>query len=188
MNHHQAPIIHWISKDQRIRVIEGDITTARVDAIVNAANRWLMPGGGVDGAIHRAAGPALAKASAKLAPIEEGEAVITPGFNLQSPFVIHAVGPIWDEDENQQRLRQLLTQTYVTIFDLCQKHKIQTVAIPNISTGIYGFPKEDAATIVWDSTKHFMLTNPTLLKIDFYCLDPMNIQLYKKHAEHFSNK
>ncbi len=188
MNIHQAPIIHWISKDQRIRVIEGDITTAKVDAIVNAANRWLMPGGGVDGAIHRAAGPALAKSSAKLAPIEEGEAVITPGFNLQSSFVIHAVGPIWDENENQQRLCQLLSQTYQTIFNLCMKHQIQTVAIPNISTGIYGFPKEVAARIVWELTKTFLIRQAYNLRIDFYCFDDINVDIYKTYAEKFTLK
>ncbi len=188
MNNHHAPIIHWVSNDKRIRVIEGDITTAKVDAIVNAANRWLMPGGGVDGAIHRAAGPALAIAASKLGPIQEGQAVITPGFNLQSTYVIHAVGPIWDEGENKERLRQLLTQTYVTIFDLCQKHHLQTVAIPNISTGIYGFPKEDAAIIVWGVTKNFLKNGISRLKIDFYCLDQINIQLYKKHEGNFSDQ
>ncbi|MFZ9197698.1 MAG: macro domain-containing protein, partial [Bacilli bacterium] len=113
-----------------IQIIRGDITTAKVDCIVNAANKWLIPGGGVDHAIHQAAGPELAIAVKKFHRCEPGHAVITPGFHLKATYVIHAVGPIWDESEKIENLKQVLSKTYQSIYELAEQHSIQTIAIP----------------------------------------------------------
>lgn len=129
-----------------IEVVRGDITRLQVDAIVNAANPALAGGGGVDGAIHRAAGPRLVEASRRLAPCPPGSAVVTPGFDLPARFVIHAVGPIWrggDEGEDE-----LLRLTYESVFRIASDHaEISSVALPAISTGVYGFPRNAAARI-----------------------------------------
>ncbi len=129
-----------------IEIVQGDITTLDVDAIVNAANPSLRGGGGVDGAIHRAAGPELARASSALGPISTGDAVMTPGFNLRARFVIHAVGPVWNGGNDNER--ELLTQAYERSFALAlSEPSIRSIAFPAISTGIYGFPKAPAAAI-----------------------------------------
>jgi O-acetyl-ADP-ribose deacetylase len=129
-----------------IEVVRADITTLRVDAIVNAANSELRGGGGVDGAIHRAAGPELAKASGALGPIPAGEAVITPGFGLPARFVIHAVGPVWSNGDRDEPA--LLRQAYERCFALAGAEKsIRSIAFPAISTGAYSFPKKIAAAI-----------------------------------------
>jgi O-acetyl-ADP-ribose deacetylase (regulator of RNase III) len=141
-----------------IEIVRADITTLDVDVIVNAANPSLGGGGGVDGAIHRAAGPELAAAATRLAPCPPGGAVITPGFDLRASFVIHAVGPIWhggDRDEPD-----ILRRTYERIFGIAESQKgISSIAIPAISTGVYGFPKrlaaEIAIAVMRDHEPHF---------------------------------
>ena len=129
-----------------IEIIQGDITTLAVDAIVNAANSSLAGGGGVDGAIHRAAGPELVRASMALAPCATGDAVITPGFRLRARYVIHAVGPVWRGGGNDEEM--LLRSAYERSFALAlAQGDVASIAFPAISTGVYGFPKARAAEI-----------------------------------------
>ncbi|MCX7606166.1 MAG: O-acetyl-ADP-ribose deacetylase [Bacteroidia bacterium] len=129
----------------KVAIVRGDITLFAVDAIVNAANESLLPGGGVSGAIHKAAGPQLAEACRAVAPCPTGEARITPGFRLPARYVIHAVGPIWRGGVASEAL--LLEKAYRSALLLAQAHRLRTVAFPSISTGIYGFPVEEAAPI-----------------------------------------
>jgi O-acetyl-ADP-ribose deacetylase len=129
-----------------IEIVQGDITTLAVDAIVNAANSSLAGGGGVDGAIHRAAGPELVRASMALAPCATGDAVITPGFRLRAQYVIHAVGPVWRGGGNDEEA--LLRSAYERSFSLAlEQDDVSSIAFPAISTGVYGFPKASAAEI-----------------------------------------
>lgn len=129
-----------------IEIIQSDITTLDVDAIVNAANPSLGGGGGVDGAIHRAAGPALARAATQLGPCAHGGAVITPAFGLKARFVIHAVGPIWYGGNRGEP--EFLRSAYERAFQIAREHEeIRSIAFPAISTGVYGFPKKLAAEI-----------------------------------------
>jgi len=129
----------------KVEIIRGDITKIQVDAIVNAANEALLPGGGVSGAIHRAAGPELAEACKAVAPCPTGEARITPGFRLPAKWVIHTVGPIWQG--GTQNEPQLLESAYRSSLALAKQYGLRTVAFPSISTGIYGYPLEKAAPI-----------------------------------------
>ena len=129
-----------------IEIVQADITTLDVDAIVNAANSGLRGGGGVDGAIHRAAGPELARAAGPLGPCPPGEAVITPGFGLTARFVIHTVGPIWHGGDDGEE--QVLERAYSRSFALARAEpRIRSIAFPAISTGVYGFPSTRAAPI-----------------------------------------
>lgn len=129
-----------------IEVVYADITRLDVDAIVNAASRSLLGGGGVDGAIHEAAGPDLVKASRALGPIDTGDAVITPGFKLRAKYVIHAVGPIWRGGE--EREPELLDRAYEASFARAREAgDVRTIAFPAISAGVYGYPKERATEI-----------------------------------------
>ncbi len=129
----------------RLDIIVADITTLDVDAIVNAANRSLLGGGGVDGAIHRAAGPELLEACRKLNGCETGSAKLTPGFRLKARFVIHAVGPVWHGGAHNEEA--LLASCYRTALDLAAAHKLASIAYPAISTGVYRFPPDLAARI-----------------------------------------
>ena len=174
--------------DGRVTVILGDITLANVDVIVNAANAWLLPGGGVDGAIHRAAGPELAKATKILGGLKTSQVVITPGFHLKAKYVIHALGPIWKNNETKERLSQDLIKTYQNIFQTVNEKKFKTVAIPNISTGVYGFPKELAAELVGKTTLAYLRSKTSIEKISFYCFDEANFQLYIKYFQEISLK
>ena len=136
-----------------IEIVQADITTLQVDAIVNAANSTLAGGRGVDGAIHRAAGRELARAAVRLAPCATGDAVITPGFGLPARFVIHAVGPIWYGGDRGEA--ELLRGTYERIFAVAlTEPTIRSIALPAISTGVYRFPKERAAEIAIDVMHH----------------------------------
>ncbi len=128
-----------------IRVIRADITTLEVDAIVNAANESLLGGGGVDGAIHRAAGPELLAFNRTLGGCKTGEARISPGFRLQASWVIHTVGPVWRGGAEGEAV--LLESCYRNVFRLARDNAVRTIAFPAISTGIYGYPKNEAATI-----------------------------------------
>ncbi|WP_019830975.1 O-acetyl-ADP-ribose deacetylase [Sphingomonas sp. PR090111-T3T-6A] len=129
----------------RIELERGDITVMAVDAIVNAANSALAGGGGVDGAIHRAAGPDLKAASMALAPCPAGEARITPGFRLSARFVVHTVGPVWSGGDREEAA--LLARCYTRSLDLAAEAGARSIAFPAISTGIYGYPKEAAAMV-----------------------------------------
>jgi O-acetyl-ADP-ribose deacetylase len=153
--------------NNRIAVVEGDITRQAVDAIVNAANTTLLGGGGVDGAIHRAAGPELLAECRTLGGCATGSAKITKGYQLPAKFVIHTVGPVWrggvhGEDE-------LLASCYRSCFALVEQHTIRTVAFPSISTGAYGFPMERAAKIAVSETKKFLERNSTVEKVLLIC-------------------
>src|SRR5512135_490955 len=157
------------SMPNRIEIVEGDITTLDVDAIVNAANSALAPGGGVCGAIHRAAGPELAAECRRVGNCPTGEARLTRGFRLPARFVIHAVGPVWrgggaDED-------RLLASCYRNSLALAVEHGIRSIAFPAISTGIYGFPAERAAGIAMAEVRRFLAADPSLDRVIFCCFD-----------------
>ena len=158
-------------------LLKGDITKLQVDAIVNAANNSLLGGGGVDGAIHSAAGPGLLEICRLLGGCPTGEARITKGFKLPARFIIHTVGPVWHEGKNNEE--DLLSACYVNSLTLAAEHKCRTVAFPNISTGIYHFPKQLAADIAVREVKAFLEKNTTVEKVIFVCFDDENFNLYK---------
>ena len=160
-----------------IEIVKADITKLNVDAIVNAANSSLLGGGGVDGAIHRAAGPKLLEECKKLNGCKTGEAKITKGYNLQSKFVIHAVGPIWNGGNYNED--ELLTNCNLNSLKLAVENKIKTIAFPAISTGVYGFPLERAAQIAIKAVKKFIQSDKSIEKIIFVCFDDRTYQTYK---------
>ncbi|MCX7589608.1 MAG: O-acetyl-ADP-ribose deacetylase, partial [Patescibacteria group bacterium] len=141
----------------RITLIKGDITKQKVEAIVNAANKTLLGGGGVDGAIHKAAGPELLEECKKLGGCQTGEAKITKGYNLPAKYVIHTVGPIFGKENGKEA--ELLVSCYRNSLFLAKKYKIKTIAFPSISTGVYGYPKKEAAEIVIKTIKEFIKNN-----------------------------
>jgi O-acetyl-ADP-ribose deacetylase len=151
----------------RIEIVEGDITTLDVDAIVNAANKTLLGGGGVDGAIHRAAGPELREACATLDGCATGEAKITPGFRLPARYVIHTVGPIWGGGERGED--RLLASCYANSLALAVGQGLSSIAFPAISTGAYGFPPPRAAHIAVAAVLDGLRTAPSLTRIVFCC-------------------
>lgn len=162
----------------RIEVIKGDITKIKVDAIVNAANSSLMGGGGVDGAIHRAGGSAILeecrKIVAKQGGCKTGEAVITTAGNLPVKFVIHTVGPVWNGGNNKER--EKLANCYLNSLKLAVEHNCTTVAFPNISTGVYHFPKNDAAKISVESIHQFLSKDQSIEKVIIVCFDDENFR------------
>jgi O-acetyl-ADP-ribose deacetylase (regulator of RNase III) len=151
----------------RIAIIEADITTLEVDAIVNAANRSLLGGGGVDGAIHRAAGPELKQACAALGGCDTGEAKITPGFRLKARHVIHTVGPVWGGGERGED--RLLACCYRNSLALASEHGLASIAYPAISTGAYGFPPERAALIAIRTVAAALAEAPSIERVVFCC-------------------
>ena len=151
----------------RIEILQGDITRQAVDAIVNAANTTLLGGGGVDGAIHRAAGPQLLEACRALGGCPTGEARMTGGYRLPARHVIHTVGPVWKDGRHHED--ELLASCYRNCFSLAAQHALQSLAFPAISTGAYGFPLERATRIAWRETLAFFKTNQTMEKVVFVC-------------------
>lgn len=165
-----------------IRLVQGDITSIKADAIVNAANTSLMGGGGVDGAIHRKGGPAILEDCKKIVARQggcpTGEAVITTGGNLPAKYVIHTVGPVWNGGGKNEKM--LLANCYNNSLLLAEKHNIKTIAFPNISTGIYRFPKEEAATIAVDTVQQFAGAHQSIDEISFVCFDEENYAIYNQ--------
>jgi O-acetyl-ADP-ribose deacetylase (regulator of RNase III) len=163
----------------KIQIVKGDITKLKVDAIVSAANSSLLGGGGVDGAIHRAAGYKLLEECRTLNGCKTGEAKITNGYNLPAKFVIHTVGPVWNGGEYNED--DLLENCYKNSLKLAVENKIKTIAFPAISTGIYNFPLERATQIAIKTVKEFIRTNSTIAKVIFVCFDTTTESVYKKH-------
>jgi O-acetyl-ADP-ribose deacetylase (regulator of RNase III) len=169
-----------------IEAILGDITTLSVDAIVNAANSSLLGGGGVDGAIHRAAGPELlaecrriaeARRSVPGGPCPTGEAVVTGAYRLPCRKVIHTVGPIWQGGFRGEPA--LLASCYQNSLLLAEKEGLGSIAFPNISTGVYGYPRELAAAVAIDAVKKTLRSTPGIVRVIFVCFDRANLRLYQ---------
>jgi O-acetyl-ADP-ribose deacetylase (regulator of RNase III) len=164
--------------DRRLELIRGDITSLEVDAIVNAANNSLLGGGGVDGVIHRTAGPGLYDECKRLNGCETGKAKITRGYNLKARHIIHTVGPIWYGGYHDEH--ETLASCYQTSLDLAKKNKIKTIAFPGISTGVYGFPKDLAALIAVNESKRFLKKNSFPEKVIFVAYDDESYETYRK--------
>jgi O-acetyl-ADP-ribose deacetylase (regulator of RNase III) len=168
---------------KRVSLVHGDITTLKVDAIVNAANASLLGGGGVDGAIHRAGGHEILEACkairARQGGCPTGQAVITTAGRLPAKYVVHTVGPIWTGDKKAEH-SQLLADCYRNSLDVSFANNCKTIAFPNISTGVYRFPKTLAAEIAVRTVKDFLLENPSMDEVIFVCFDDENYQLYQK--------
>ncbi|MDP4187199.1 MAG: O-acetyl-ADP-ribose deacetylase [Bacteroidota bacterium] len=162
---------------ERMELIKGDITQLEVDVIVNAANSTLLGGGGVDGAIHRAAGPALLEECRKLGGCETGQAKITKGYNLPAKYVIHTVGPVWHGGQHKEPV--LLANCYRNSLFLAMKNNLKSIAFPNISTGVYRFPKEEAANIAIQEVRQFLSRNPLPRKVIFCVFDDENLGIYQ---------
>lgn len=163
---------------QRIEIHLGDITQLDVTAIVNAANTGLRGGGGVDGAIHRAAGPGLGDACARIGGCPTGNAVITPGFNLKARYVIHTPGPVWRDGHHGEA--ELLASCYRNSLGIAAREKFQSIAFPGISTGVYGYPAEAAAKVAWRSVTEFLQKNEFPQKVIFVCYDERNYLIYQR--------
>jgi O-acetyl-ADP-ribose deacetylase len=163
---------------ERIEVVQGDITKLRVDAIVNAANTTLLGGGGVDGAIHRAAGRELLEECSKLGGCPTGEARITRGYKLPAHSVIHTVGPVWSG--GGQGEDALLASCYRNSLALAMRHKIKTIAFPCISTGVYGFPADRACQIAVEEVKRFLGARALPEKVTFVCFLDRDFELYRR--------
>lgn len=161
-----------------IELVQGDITKQHVEAIVNAANKSLLGGGGVDGAIHREAGPELLEECRGLNGCNTGDAKITNGFKLQAGYVIHTVGPVWNGGKNNED--DSLRSCYIRSMELAYEYGLKSVAFPNISTGVYHFPKERAAKIAVEAVKDFMIAHDLPQKVIFVCFDDENFRIYKK--------
>lgn len=163
----------------KIQLLQTDITQLQVDAIVNAANTTLLGGGGVDGAIHRAAGPELLEECRTLNGCETGKAKITKGYRLPAKFVIHTVGPVWYGGNRSEE--DLLSDCYSNSLQLAEEYNLKSVAFPNISTGVYRFPKERAAEIAVNTVKNFFARS--VQEVIFVCFDDENYEIYKRLIE-----
>ena len=162
----------------KIEIQQGDITKLNVDAIVNAANTSLLGGGGVDGAIHRAAGPELLEECKTLNGCKTGEAKITKGYNLSTKFVIHTVGPIWNGGKNNEE--ELLANCYQNSLRLAVENAISSIAFPAISTGVYNFPLEKATEIAIGETKKTLQENINIDKVIFVAFDEKTYNVYNQ--------
>jgi O-acetyl-ADP-ribose deacetylase (regulator of RNase III) len=168
--------------DKRVKLQQGDITKLQVDAIVNAANSSLMGGGGVDGAIHRAGGKQILEECMEIVNrqggCKTGNAVITTGGKLPAGHVIHTVGPVWNGGKHNED--GLLTNCYNNSLKIAASNQLKTIAFPNISTGVYGFPKARAAEIAVKTVDEFLQTNQDIQEAIFICFDDENYTIYKK--------
>jgi len=160
---------------QELEIVRGDITRLSVDAIVNAANTSLLGGGGVDGAIHRAAGPELLAACQRLHGCVTGSAKATPGFRLHARWIFHAVGPVWRGGAHDEEA--LLAGCYRRCLSLAAEHMVESIAFPAISTGVYGFPKQRAAEIAVETVRGN--AGPRLKRIVFCCFDEETARIYE---------
>lgn len=166
------------------RTIKGDITKIKVDAIVNAANPQLNGGGGVDGAIHKAAGPLLLKECLTLNGCQVGEAKITKAYNLPAKFVIHTPGPIWIDGNHNET--QMLKNSYWNSLLIAKENGCKLISFPNISTGVYGFPKIEAAHIVLETVVKFLKEVDNTMDVVFVCFDDVNYKIYQEICPTFS--
>lgn len=166
----------------KIEVQQTDITKIQIESIVNAANSSLRGGGGVDGAIHRAAGPKMheecMRIIGKMGSCPPGEAVITSGGNMPAKYVIHTVGPVWNGGNYGEE--EILAKAYRSSLELAVEFGIKSIAFPNISTGIYGFPKEKAAEIAVTTVNDFLSSDDFVQKVVFVCFEDDNFALYKE--------
>jgi O-acetyl-ADP-ribose deacetylase len=164
--------------EERIKLMKGDITVLKVDAIVNAANPSLLGGGGLDGAIHRAAGPGLVEICRLLGGCQVGEAKVTTGLHLPSRFIIHTVGPVWTGGDKGEK--EKLAECYRSCLIQATSHGINTLAFPGISTGIYRFPKQLAAEIALHETREYLASHGVPLTVTFVCYDEEGFDIYNK--------
>jgi len=164
--------------EERIEIVQGDITKQEVDAIVNAANTSLLGGGGVDGAIHRAAGPELLDETRQIGGCSTGEARVSKGYRLPAKWVIHTVGPVWKGGHKNEE--NLLADCYRNSLQSAQEQGVKSIAFPSISTGAYGFPLERATEIAMEETKKFLETNKTLTKVVFVCFGDKAFNTYQE--------
>lgn len=160
-----------------LSLIQGDITKQKTEAIVNAANTTLLGGGGVDGAIHRAAGPELLEECKKLGGCETGDAKITKGYNLPAKYVIHTVGPVWQGGKKKER--ELLQSCYKRSLQVAEENNIKTISFPSISTGAYRFPVEEASRIALETVISYLKGDTKIEEVIFVLFDKNTYQIYE---------
>ena len=168
--------------ESKLELYKGDITKLNVDAIVNAANTSLLGGGGVDGAIHRAAGHELLEYNQRLGGCITGEAKISPGFKLPAKYIIHTVGPVWNGGKNNED--KLLANCYKNSLKLAAENNIKTIAFPSVSTGVYRFPVERASKIAVKEIKDFLEKDSPIEKVIFVCFDDRTYEIYNEILKH----